>query len=318
MCVDYLLKNSIELSIIYIGIVNRYFEIVDGNQPLAVERLHEIAGCDKDYTQHWLECAQKMQLLTIVDSKIILTSLGVNYLFHNPHGKIHIVLRSIYSIILMNECMEFFQTGYVPGYSLIFSKPFKNLIPQYGYISKRTYLDSFKDIMQQKKIEALLSDAKIVADWGCGGAWFLDELSKLFHEQEFIGIDSEDIVRKNKTTYADNLRISFVDKEQAPKKCFDVIFINHAYHHFTNKLDMLAKIGESLSQGGSIVLWDYISTDDSDSEIAFLDLIEHIQGARYYTSQEIISDLDVASFSFESLDIGRTNQALLIIKPKQI
>ena len=315
MCDDYMLKNSIELSIIYIGIVNRYFEIIDENQPIELKQLHIIASCDNGYSLHWAECAQNLGLIRIDNSTITLTSLGRHYLFHNPNGKIHVVLRSIYSIILTNECMGFFKTGHVPGYSIIFSEPFRNLIPQYGYISRKTYLDSFHEIVKHKEIAAILDNAITIADWGCGGAWFINELSCLYPQQKYVGIDIIDIVEKNRKVYVNKPRISFVEENQVSQKCFDVIFINHTYHHFSDKPQMLARISANLSQNGSIIIWDYVNEESHDSEIAFLDLIEHIQGARFYSKKEIIEELKAANLEFSLLSFGKTNEVLIIANP---
>jgi len=306
-----LLENSFLLSTIYIGIVNNFFVNISRNQPIKKFELVALYSQDSNYIERWLDCAYSNDLVYFDDEKIILTENGKNYVLGTGcNYEIIKVLRAVYNIIIVNKSIEIFNNDQERKYSIIFCKEFKYLTPYYKMISNETHRDvAINYVISNPKISSLLYNSRIV-DYGCGDGWFLELLKSKFPNNHFIGIDGEALINSKKKSVYEFIQ----NNHEIPY--FDVIFLNRVLHHLGEKRKaILSSIVNKMNKNAHIVVWEFNwqgEESKKNREMAFLNLIEHIQGNTFLKLEDVQSEFNQLGLRTEHLFINNCEDFILI------
>jgi SAM-dependent methyltransferase len=312
------LENSFLLSTIYIGIVKNFFTDIFKNQPIGKYELSAINSYDIKYIEHWLNCAYSNNLILFSnEKKITLTEAGEKYVLGlQTDFEIVKVLRAIYNIIIVNKSLDMFDNKLKPHYSIIFDKEFAQIIPFYHIISQETHVNIAKNhIIANHNISSLfqISQNLKIIDYGCGSGWFIELLKAKYPNNHYIGIDDEKTVL-NTQEYLYYEFISY--NEDIP--CFDVMFLNRVIHHLGEKrIPILESIIEKMNNNAHIIIWDFNWQKEKSknfNEMAFLNLIEYIQGNTFIELNDIINELNRLGLQTQYFFINNFKDYILIAK----
>ena len=313
-----LLESSFRLSTIYIGIVKNFFINIYINQPLEKFELSTHCSYDLKYIEHWLDCAHSNKLIIFSHDKIILTEEGEKYVLGlGNNNEIVKVLRAIYNVIIVNKGFEIFDNKLEPSYSIIFKREFEQIIPFYKIISHETHAKiAINQVLADSDISLLLQNSKVI-DYGCGDGWFIKLLKSKYPDNHYIGIDDEKTISTDQT----NIDFDYLSYDQ-DIPFFDVLFLNRVIHHLGEKrIAILKSIIKKMNKDAHIVIWDFNWQKEKTidfHEMAFLNLIEYIQGNTFIELNHVLKELDQLGLQTQHFFINDYKDFIVIAKIKEI
>jgi SAM-dependent methyltransferase len=292
--------------------VKNFFADIFRNQPIRKNELSTINSYDSKYIEHWLNCAYSNNLIIYSnEEKIVLTKIGEKYVLGLENDfEIIKVLRAIYNIIITNKSLEIFDNKLEANYSIIFDKEFTQIVPFYQLISQKTHVEVAQNHIINHNISSLLQNSRII-DYGCGSGWFLKLLKSEYPNNHYIGIDDEKTILSAQV----NLDFEFISyKQDIP--CFDVLFLNRVIHHLGEKrIGILKSIIEKMNKNAHIIIWDFNWQKEKSRdfrEMAFLNLIEYIQGNTFIELSDIQKELNQLGLQVQHFFVNDYNDFIII------
>lgn len=141
-----------------------------------------------------------------------------------------------------------------------------------------------------------------ILDIGCGTGKLLSELSCLYPEATFKGIDitpSMVEIARHRLRSNKNIEIIKTDLEGfSDRKKFDIIYCLNVFHHFSSEVNAVEKIKRILNPGGHLIIIDPIRDNPIRLtwEILSKNLFFHEPTIHYLTKRSWISLMNPLGF----------------------
>jgi hypothetical protein len=313
------LANAQVLAVRYLGVVLGIFDALAEHPKSTANAIAKNCELDPIYTRRWLEAAASMNLVCHVDDQWSLATRLSTETRPTDDQYIAEVIQSIYSVLIADAAIPLFRSGEQPGYAIV--NRFANLVPYYPTVGAALYGDRFSSEVLPaifKNSDMTMENGTAADFWG-GDGYLLKRLISVLPRWK------GHIVGGSPNNIAQGAAIEAISDDKfssANSGSYDIILASRVVHHFGATMhDKLSLFYRLLKPGGVLCIWDFAwPKDPSDKnlaragDLAFLNLIEHIQGNCFLTKQKMQTELEVVGFQprYHALRDGR--ESLVVAK----
>jgi len=315
LSLDAIVNNSQNLAILYLGICLGLFTKIDQGKFYDAQSLAVACKIDAAYTRRWLDAALAAGLVVYGGQRLILSPQAQSLIEDREKVGLARVLQSIYSILIADAAIPLFRSGERPGYSIV--NQFKTLVPYYGLIGEALYGNRFSQEIVPCIIDQQVCRKSygVIADYWGGDGYLLKRLITALPGWvgHVVGVE-----KPNETSLPH--AIKFISDEafsHVADASYDLILASRVVHHFGSTLDeKLSTFHRRLVEEGVLYIWEFAwpespqESTGKSRELAFLNLIEHIQGNQFLKKSELASALKRAGFHTKSYDFAGGQEVL--------
>lgn len=301
--------QGILLAISLIGVKYGVFDYLYDN-PSTEDEIIESLKFDSSYIKKWIMAAEGYRLLVRRNGLLMLSESGKYYSEKSSNSKIANLIQSVFSVLMAHEIIPCLETGVQPGYEVI--DKFKNIKPWFDYTNGKKNLPIVDEILRTPVVADFLSNVRgNVADFSCGNGWFLCQINRLLDTPHLYGVtDSHDIVE-------DVLQVSHSEFFGSDIR-FDLIVLNKVLHHIWEDEDLLTKLVSKLTDIGRMFVWEFNwdsvrQNVEKHKEVAFLNFVEHIQGAEFLPTGLVVNRFKKLGLSSRVINIDDGNQIIYLL-----
>lgn len=308
---DLLFEQQLGFLVAYMGIPSHLLEALDGHVRDCVD-LSAKSSLREPLVSCWLDAAFAYGLIERNGSTgFSLTPQGREYITSLPAR--HFAINALFSAAVVDT---FLRSG-----ALEFHGALAVLVRQLGE-------SRFRGRFESEVLPLLLprcnrpSETRVL-EIGCGSGWALRAFGAALPALHGVGIDRDEarIGDARTSTDADGrLRFEVADifGFESDER-FDLILLHRALHHlWGERASLLLKLRSILRPGGCITIWEPAWPEDRQTlresgfrELAFQNITEQLQGARFLSEAEILGWLSKGGVTITAHSIPPTD--LLII-----
>ena len=146
-----------------------------------------------------------------------------------------------------------------------------------------------------------------ILDIGCGTGQLINEISELYNDVNYLGIDVAEnmieIARKSNKNKNIKFKNSSIESFESNEK-YDIIICTHAFPYFPNKQEMIKKMAELCNEKGQVIIVNS-STNSLKDLIIKLFLKATTSKARYLSIDEMKELFKNAKLKLKKIEIIR-------------
>lgn len=146
-----------------------------------------------------------------------------------------------------------------------------------------------------------------ILDIGCGTGQLINEISELYNDVNYLGIDVAEnmieIARKSNKNKNIKFKNSSIESFESNEK-YDIIICTHAFPYFSNKQEMIKKMAELCNEKGQVIIVNSSTNSLKDLIINFF-LKATTSKARYLSIDEMKELFKNAKLKLKKIEIIR-------------
>lgn len=146
-----------------------------------------------------------------------------------------------------------------------------------------------------------------ILDIGCGTGQLINEISELYNDVNYLGIDVAEnmieIARKSNKNKNIKFKNSSIESFESNEK-YDIIICTHAFPYFPNKQEMIKKMAELCNEKGQVIIVNSSTNSLKDLIINFF-LKATTSKARYLSIDEMKELFKNAKLKLKKIEIIR-------------
>jgi len=300
--------QGISLAISLIGIKFGVFDYLYKNPSTEADIIKSLQF-DSSYIKKWILAAEGYRLLVRNNDLIMLSELGEVYSSKCSNSQIANLIQGVFSVLIAHEAMPCLESGERPGYEIV--NKFENIKPWFDYTNGQKNLPIVDEMLRQPIVMNFFSDVRgNVADFACGNGWFLSKIGSHLESMKLYGVTDNPDIENGLLRTSHN---EFLESEIS----YDLVVLNKVLHHVWMDEEIVNNIVSKLSDIGKIFVWEFnwdsvLLKVEDHKEVAFLNFVEHIQGAEYLPTDLVISRFGKYGFSCSTVNVDEDNQILYL------
>lgn len=309
--------NNIEAQdigiILSIGLFGARYNIFDlaFNSDLAKSEFLLNSNFDSEYFDKWLDAAIAYDFVKLEEDKLCLTDLGKLFSTKSDNSQLANLIQGVFSVLIAHEALPFVESGYRPGYEIV--NKFQNISPWFDFVNQKKNDSIINEIITNSFFtENIKHRNGNIADFSCGNGWLLEKIKKQFENCMLFGVNGR---------LPDSSTINSISSETFFKteEKYSLIILNKVLHHIWNEEELINNITSKLTDDGVLLIWEFVWSDEIKHlpdyrEVAFLNLIEHIQNSSFLTEEAINNYFKKIGFQCSKFKVDDGKQIIYIIK----
>jgi len=301
------------LSLAYVGVTAGLFAALRGS-PAPAAGLAVRASADPATTLRWADAAAAFGLLDRDGDRFALTDLGAAFLPDAPGTAMPFALGAVLTAHMADAASAALQSGEIPGDRVL--ERVETLGPWFGPLLEASFGPAFETHVLPGVPELTAAGAQggLVVDLGCGNGWYLRRLLARFPALRGHGLDPNPLAvsaaRAAAAQAGLTARLTFAQgtfDDAAPLAPARLVVMNRALHHVwgAGPAAVARRLYQRVAPGGAVLLWEPRWPDDPATlgghprrrGMAFMGLVEHLQGNHLLRPAEVEAALEAAGFS---------------------
>jgi SAM-dependent methyltransferase len=300
------------LSLAYVGVTAGLFVALEAG-PDTAAGLAARASVDPATTQRWADAAAAFGLLDRDGDRFALTDLGAAFSPDAPGTAMPFALGAVLTAHMADATSAALQSGEIPGERVL--DRVETLGPWFGPMLEASFGPMFEAHVLPAVTELAAAGAEggLVVDLGCGNGWYLRRLLARFPALRGHGLDPNPLAVSAARDAAAQAgltdRLTFAQgtfDDAAPLAPARLVVMNRALHHVwgAGPEAVAQRLYERVAPGGAVLLWEPRWPDDPSGlgghprrrGMAFMGLVEHLQGNHLLRPVEVEAALGAAGF----------------------